>query len=60
MLYPFMVAAVQKSVPGFNIDEFKPIEAARYCDVPAYFLHGAQDEFILPDHSVKNHAAYKG
>lgn len=45
---------------GFDINELKPEEAAKECEAPAYFIHGENDNFIVPEHSVKCHAAYKG
>ena len=28
--------------------------------MPAFFLHGSDDEFVTPENSKKNHAAYGG
>ena len=33
---------------------------AKQCQVPAFFLHASGDNFIVPSHSEKNHAAYGG
>lgn len=40
MLYPMLCQGVSQSVPGFNIDEMRPEDAAKSCEAPAHFLHG--------------------
>ena len=45
---------------GFHISELKPEESAKECTAPAFFLHGDDDYFIVPEHTDKNYAAYGG
>lgn len=45
---------------GFAIADLNVEEAAKKCEAPAFFLHASGDDFIVPDNSVTNHAAYKG
>ena len=51
--------AIQEQA-GFKISELSPENAAKSCECPAFFIHGKNDTFILPQHSEKNHAAYSG
>ena len=44
---------------GMQIDEFKVAPKLKAVNsVPAYFLHGKDDDFVLPSNSEQNHAAY--
>ena len=36
---------------GFHVTELNPVEAAKECEVPVYFLHGSDDSFVVPNHS---------
>ena len=49
-----------KTQHGFNIADLEVEPAAKQCDAPALFIHGGQDDFIVPDHSVTNMTNYKG
>ena len=35
----------------FNINHLNPLSKVSKCHVPAFFVHGEQDEFVLPHHS---------
>jgi pimeloyl-ACP methyl ester carboxylesterase len=59
MLLPQIDAAIHQQA-GFHIAELDVTKAAAECEVPVFFCHGAQDNFILPEHSQTNHTAYKG
>lgn len=50
---------IQKEA-NFDICEVSPIAHVGSCFVPALFLHGAQDDFILPHHSEDLKKAYQG
>lgn len=52
--------SVMKRVKGFDIYKLKPIENVSKAFVPALFVHGKQDDFILPSHSEALHKAYAG
>ena len=52
--------SVLKRVPGFDIYDLKPIENVDKAFIPALFVHGKQDDFILPSHSEQIHKKYKG
>ena len=45
---------------GFHISELKPEESAKECTAPAFFLHGDDDYFIVPEHTDKNYESYAG
>ena len=45
---------------GFHVADLAPEEAAKKCKAPAYFLHAKGDEFVKPDNSRRNFAAYGG
>jgi pimeloyl-ACP methyl ester carboxylesterase len=49
-----------KTVAGFDIKDLNPITAAAMCFSPLLVLHGAQDNFIKPDHSRRLFEAYAG
>ncbi len=36
---------------GFDINKLSPIEHAHECFIPAMFVAGEADEFVLPGHS---------
>ena len=55
-----MVDGAVKEKAGFNMADVVPENAAKECDCPAFFLHGSEDNFIVPEHSEKNFAAYGG
>jgi len=59
MLIPMIDGAVHQQA-GFHINDLDAESAAKECEVPAYFFHGAHDNFVVPEHSEKNFAAYKG
>eukprot|EP00930_Biecheleria_cincta_P024205 TRINITY_DN17352_c0_g1_i1.p1 TRINITY_DN17352_c0_g1~~TRINITY_DN17352_c0_g1_i1.p1 ORF type:complete len:562 (-),score=88.74 TRINITY_DN17352_c0_g1_i1:115-1800(-) len=50
---------IQKEA-NFDICEVSPIAHVDSCFVPALFLHGAQDDFVLPHHSEDLKKAYQG
>ncbi|CAD7938156.1 unnamed protein product [Amoebophrya sp. A25] len=49
-----------KEKAGFEIDDLKPIENVSRSYVPAYFIAGADDNFIPPHHSRDLWEAYAG
>ena len=55
-----MIEEAVEQQAGFKISELNPETAAKSCESPVFFLHGNQDDFILPEHSQKNHASYAG
>ena len=59
MLSPMIDGAVHQKV-GFHLSDLDAEEAAKSCEVPAYFFHGADDNFVVPLHSEKNYGSYKG
>lgn len=59
MLTPMMDMGIFQAA-GFHLKDLDVEAAAKECEVPVYFLHGADDGFVVPAHSQKNHAAYKG
>lgn len=59
MLTPMLDMQVY-NMCGFHLADLDVEAASKHCEVPAYFLHGSDDNFVVPDHSIKNHAAYKG
>ena len=58
-IYTFVQTKI-KELLAFDIDELKPVEAAKLCLVPCLFLHAEHDTLIEKQHSVDNHAAYAG
>ena len=52
--------SVLKRVPGFDIYDLKPIANVDKAFIPALFVHGKEDDFILPSHSEKLHKKYAG
>ncbi len=45
---------------GYSYDEMRPIECLKGNQIPILFIHGANDTFILPEHSEKMKAATGG
>lgn len=45
---------------GFAFGEVRPVEALRENTVPVLFIHGAADDFILPEHARLLHQAAPG
>ena len=44
---------------GMQIDDFKVAPRLKtVTSTPAFFLHGKDDDFVLPKNSEQNHAAY--
>jgi dipeptidyl aminopeptidase/acylaminoacyl peptidase len=41
---------VLEKTNGMNIDEVNPVEAAKNCKVPAFFIHGEKDTLIPFSH----------
>ena len=52
--------SVKTRVPGFDIYDLKPIANVDKAFIPALFVHGKQDDFILPSHSEELHKKYAG
>jgi alpha/beta superfamily hydrolase len=44
----------------FDIKHLKPLKSAPSCFVPALFVHGSEDNFILPHHSKDIQKVYGG
>ena len=45
----------------FNIEHLDPIgNHVKQAYIPAFFIHGKDDDFIIPQHSVDLHKAYGG
>ena len=49
-----------KKKANFDIDALTPIADVDKCFIPALFVAGQQDDFILPSHSHDIHAKYAG
>ena len=45
---------------GCNLDDLVPSNAAKKCQIPALFLHGDNDKFVVPENSEINFEAYAG
>lgn len=45
---------------GYSFVEMRPIASLEVNQIPILFLHGAEDSFILPEHSERMKAATKG
>ena len=45
---------------GYSLDEMRPIEGLEKNKIPILFLHGEEDDFVLPEHSEKLCAATGG
>ncbi len=62
-LPPFLVhiaSVCAKICYGYSFREMRPIESLKENQVPILFIHGADDTFILPEHSERMKAATKG
>jgi alpha-beta hydrolase superfamily lysophospholipase len=55
-----MVKSTIKSKANFDIYDLTPITHVGECFIPALFATATGDDFILPHHSEKLHAAYAG
>ena len=49
-----------KEKAGFNLDEIEPYLYAKKCNVPAFFCHGKDDNFVFPHHCTDLYKDYKG
>lgn len=58
MLKPASLAA--KIRYGYSYDQMRPIDSLKENHVPILFLHGADDDFILPENSERMSKATKG
>ena len=56
LLYPFVKRAA-KIYGHFNLEESKPIEAVKHCQVPVIFFHGEADTFVPCYMSQENYNA---
>jgi len=45
---------------GYSFSEMRPIDSLRENRIPILFIHGAEDTFILPEHSRRMKEATKG
>lgn len=45
---------------GYSFREMRPIESLKDNRIPILFIHGAEDDFILPEHSEKMKNATQG
>lgn len=45
---------------GYSFSQMRPIDSLKDNQIPILFIHGAEDNFILPEHSEKMKAATKG
>lgn len=59
MMLPMIDQAVFQQA-NFHLTQMNIANAAKNCEVPAIFMHGSQDTFIIPEHSQMNQAAYGG
>ena len=55
-----MIRGSVKKQAGFNIKDISPIKNVDKCFIPALFVAGESDDFILPHHSEAIHAKYAG
>ena len=53
-------AVFQKLLCGRSCSEMRPVDALKDTKTPILFLHGAQDDFILPSHSEVMYRTAKG
>ena len=40
-----------KALAGFDITDVDSIEAAKWCSMPALFIHSINDTLVLPEHA---------
>ncbi len=45
---------------GYSFSEMRPIAALKDNEIPILFIHGAEDRFILPEHSERMKEATRG
>lgn len=45
---------------GYSFSQMRPIDSLKENRIPILFIHGAEDSFILPEHSEKMKAVTKG
>ena len=45
---------------GYSFDQMRPIDSLKENTIPILFIHGAEDSFILPEHSEKMKEATAG
>uniref|UniRef100_A0A6U2XCH7 Serine aminopeptidase S33 domain-containing protein n=1 Tax=Paramoeba aestuarina TaxID=180227 RepID=A0A6U2XCH7_9EUKA len=55
-----MIKSRIKERAKFDIEKLEPIESAPCCFIPALFVHGNSDNFILPHHSQDIQKKYAG
>jgi len=48
---PAVRRKISQLVPGFDIKEFSPLQAAPVASAPVLFVHGKEDTFVLPAQS---------
>ena len=51
---------MSKLLHGFFIGQVRPIDSMKDNDIPLCFIHGAADDFILPEHSDRMNKACSG
>jgi len=59
--FPLGMRIVRRSVlqkGKFDLYQVAPIQAAPQCKVPAFFVHGEQDNFVSPKHALNVYEAY--
>lgn len=56
----YLVSVCARIRYGYSFREMRPIESLRENHIPILFIHGAEDTFILPEHSERMKAATKG
>ena len=49
-----------KEKAGFDLDEIEPYLYVKNCNVPAFFCHGKDDNFVFPHHCKDLYKDYKG
>ena len=49
-----------KILYGYSYSEMRPIESLKDNRIPILFIHGAEDKFIVPEHSKRMKEATKG
>ena len=58
-----MLKSVKKTVKekaNFNMDEIEPYLYIKNCKIPAFFIHGSNDEFVKPHHCQDLYKLYGG
>ena len=56
----YLVSVCARIRYGYSFREMRPIESLRENHIPILLIHGAEDSFILPEHSERMKAATKG